>query len=411
MIEEFLIRNGLHESCYDFEEHVKDFIKEMELGLFGEGSSLRMLPSYLGVTPKTAPEGDVIAIDAGGTNLRIALVNFSDGAAPVVRRVEKHFIPGSKTEINKDGFFNSIADYIGDRTEESDKIGFCFSFPCEILPDREGRIIHFDKEVKVTDSEGAMIRSELNAAFSRMGKAYTDVTVLNDTAAALIGAVFSHGIKDMGGYIGFIYGTGINICYYEAEKHMLINTEAGGYGGFKKSVCDEEIDDESEDPGSQRFEKMASGAYFSKVVLKAVKLAVGQGLFSKKAGELLSSLSVINAPDIDIFLKEKGAPGTELGKLCDTEEDKAALLGILDGLYERAAKLTAIAMTAVLIRSGATAAHPAFIVAEGSTFRKGYRLQERFENRIAAYAKEGKVYELMLADDHAVLGAAASVFL
>jgi len=411
MVKEFLIKNGLHESCYDFDEHMKNFISEMEKGLYGEGSSLRMLPSYLGVIPEKAPSGDVIAIDAGGTNLRIALVNFPAGGTPVVNRLEKHRIPGSQSEISKNDFFKSIADYIGDRTEISDKVGFCFSFPCTILPDREGKIIHFDKEVRVTDSEGAMIRAELNAAFAGSGKPPVNVTVLNDTAAALIGSVFSRGIKDMGGYIGLIYGTGINICYYDSEKHMLINTEAGGYNGFEKSVCDAEIDAESEAPGAQCYEKMASGAYFSKVVLKAAKLAAAQGLFSEKTGGLINELTFINAPDIDAFLKENGSRDTELGKLCDNESDKEVLFGILDGLYDRAAKLTAIAMTAVLIRSGATADHPAFLVAEGSTFRKGFRLQERFENWIAHYSKEGKVYELMLADDHTVIGAAASVFL
>jgi hypothetical protein len=50
-------------------------------------------------------------------------------------------------------------------------------------------------------------------------------------------------------------------------------------------------------------------------------------------------------------------------------------------------------------------------VAEGSTFLKGYRLRERFEYWIAKHATEGKVYDLMLADDHTVIGAAASVFL
>ena len=411
MIEEFLIKNGLHESCYDFGFHVKDFISEMERGLSGRDSSLRMLASYIGVTPKTAPNGYTIAIDAGGTNLRIALVYFSPGNEPEVRRVEKHLIPGSQEEISKDDFFTSIAEYIGDRTDSTDLVGFCFSFPCEILPDREGRIIHFDKEVRVKDSEGALIARELNAAFARAGKAPLTVTVLNDTAAALVGAVFKHRVTGMGGYIGLIYGTGLNICYFDSEKNMLINTETGGYGGFRKSICDIEIDEESENPGDQRFEKMVSGAYFSKVAQKAVRIAGEQRFLSADAGKAISALPGFDGAMIDQFMANKGGRATTLGQFCLNDDDASALYGIFDGLYERAAKLTAIAMTAVLNRSGASVTHPAFIVAEGSTFRKGFRFQERFESWIAAYAESGKVYELMLADDHAVIGAAASVFL
>ena len=411
MVEEFLIRNGLHESCYDFDFHVNDFMAEMEAGLSGKASSLRMLSSYIGVTPETPPNGDSIAIDAGGTNIRIARVHFSPDSATVVTQVEKHFLPGSKEEISKNGFFDKIVEYVGDRTDFSDKLGFCFSFPCEILPDREGKIIHFDKEVRVKDSQGALIGHELNAAFARVGKSEVKVTVLNDTAAALIGAVSSNGITDMGGYIGLIYGTGMNICYYENEKHMLINTEAGGYGGFKKSICDVEIDDESENPGDQRFEKMVSGAYFAKVALKVIKFAVTKGLFSEKAAEAINSLVQIDGMMIDSFMIDNCAGTTDLGKCCYNDEDVARLYEILDGLYERAAKLVAIAITAVLNRSGATEALPAYIVAEGSTFRKGFRFQKRFERYIAANSKNGKVYELMLADDHALIGAGTSVFL
>jgi len=409
--ESFLKSNGLHADCFDFEEQVRGFTEEMEAGLSGMESSLLMLPSYLSVEPGIPPEGEVIAIDAGGTNIRIALVHFEPGKVPAIDRLEKHRIPGSEGTISSDGFFARIAEYIGDRTEETNNVGFCFSFPCEIEKDRDGKIIYFDKEVKVDGSEGKHIGIELNAAFADVGKGPVKVTVLNDTAAALIGAVLANGVSGMGGYIGLIYGTGANICYYDPDKDMLINTEAGGYGGFRQSACDAEIDAESEDPGAQRFEKMVSGAYFSTVVLKAVKLAAAKGLFGAETAEAIGGLAELDAVKIDAFMREDGGRGTELGKLCYTEEDAFILYGIIDGLYDRAAKLVAIAITAVLRRSGATEGHKGYIVAEGSSFRYGYRFRERFESFIMAHVKGGKPYELVLADDHVLIGAGASVFL
>jgi len=409
--ESFLQEFGLHESCFDFDEHVKDFISEMEAGLLNRESSLLMLPSYLGVIPETPPDGEVIAIDAGGTNLRIALVRFEPYAAPVIERFEKYRLPGSDGAVSKDEFFTSIAEYIGDMTEESDNVGFCFSFPCEIGADRDGKIIWFDKEVKVNDSTGAHIGIELNAAFADMEMRQQKVTVLNDTVAALIGAVLAHGVSGMGGYIGLIYGTGVNICYYDPEKKMLINTETGGYGGFKQSVCDMEIDKESDAPGAQRFEKMVSGAYFSTVALKAIRLAAREGVFSPGTIESINALKRLDAIMIDAFMRASGGQDTELGLLCATKDDADILYEILDGLYERAAKLVAIVITAVLKRCGASAAKPGYIVAEGSSFSKGYKFRERFESYIPMYAGGEKSYELVLADDHALIGAAASVFL
>jgi len=409
--EYFLKEFGLHAECFDFEEHVRGFTEEMEAGLSKRKSSLRMLPSYLGVEPDTPPAGEVIAVDAGGTNLRVALVHFEPGAAPVVDRLEKHRIPGSDGAIPAGEFFTKIAGYIGDRTDLSGNIGFCFSFPCEIGADRDGKIILFDKEVKVDGSPGKHIGVELNAAFAKAGKGPFKVTVLNDTAAALIGAVLAHGVSGMGGYIGLIYGTGCNICYYDPEMEMLINTEAGGYGGFKQSVCDAEIDAESEDPGAQRFEKMVSGAYFSTVALKAAKLAAAEGVFSAGTAGAISLESGLDAVMIDAFMRGGGGRDTKVGALCAADEDAALLYDIFDGLYERAAKLVAIAITAVLRRSGASAGHKGYIVAEGSAFRYGYKFRERFERDIMAYCPGEKPYELVLADDHVVIGAAASVFL
>ena len=409
--EDFLREFGLHEDCFDFEEHVRSFTAEMEAGFSPGESSLRMLPSYLGVEPEAPPEGKVIAVDAGGTNLRIALVSFKPGSAPVIDRLEKHRLPGSEGAITKDEFFGRVAAYIGDRTDVSGEVGFCFSFPCDIGPDRDGTIILFDKEVKVIDSEGRHIGVELNAAFADAGKELLKVTVLNDTAAALIGAVLAHGVSGMGGYIGLIYGTGFNICYFDPDKGMLINTEAGGYDGFRQSVCDAEIDAESKDPGDQRLEKMVSGAYFSTVALKAAKLAAREGIFSARTAEAIGALTDLDAVMIDGFMREGGEGGTELGALCYGSGDAALLYDILDGLYERAAKLVAIAITAVLRRSGASAGHRGYIVAEGSAFRYGFRFRERFERHIMDHVQGGKPYDLVLADDHVLVGAAASVFL
>ena len=57
-------------------EEIRNYIAQMEAGL-AEGSSLRMIPTYLGVKEHPGDDREILVIDAGGTNLRIARVRLS----------------------------------------------------------------------------------------------------------------------------------------------------------------------------------------------------------------------------------------------------------------------------------------------------------------------------------------------
>ncbi|GHU66815.1 hexokinase [Clostridia bacterium] len=428
----FLLRHGLHESCFDFEAHVRRFTEEMDNGLAGDTSSLLMLPTYLDDRKGGGMKDEVIAIDAGGTNLRIGLVKFSPGEPPERIYYEKQPIPGAGTPVDKTVFFDRIAAALEPVAGRSGKIGFCFSFPTDILPSRDGRILIFDKEVKVTDGAGSLLGQELNDALARAGKPAASVTVLNDSTAAILGVLAFEQARirkqeqTYSGHIGLIYGTGVNICYSECidripklkkedipqgSRYMLINTEAGGYAGFERGPVDREMDETSEDPGGQLFEKMVSGAYFSVLVLRSLKLAANEGLFSEAAAARIAEHDRLDPADIDRFLKDPGGRST-LAALCLGENDSAQLFSLIDGLYDRAAKLVAIVVAAVMIRcGGGTADAPILLVVDGSTFHKGYRFRERFVGMIEKYTDSALHYELVGSEDHTLIGAAASVFM
>ena len=77
----FLTRHNMEPERIDLAETTAAFLGEMELGLRGRESSLKMLPTYLtadGVLPMDEPAA---VIDAGGTNFRTALVSFTEAAA------------------------------------------------------------------------------------------------------------------------------------------------------------------------------------------------------------------------------------------------------------------------------------------------------------------------------------------
>ena len=74
--EEFLADKGFTVAeKIDRQELISTFLSEMEKGLRGEPSSLRMIPAYVGVDGRI-PEGAKAAVlDAGGTNFRSAVVS------------------------------------------------------------------------------------------------------------------------------------------------------------------------------------------------------------------------------------------------------------------------------------------------------------------------------------------------
>ncbi len=122
-----------------------EFLRAMRDGLAGRSSSLLMIPTYLsGGT--AVPRGEsVIVMDAGGTNFRIAAVHFDDLGAPVVEGFQKFPMPGTQGALSCGAFFDALAGYILEYQDISDRVGFCFSFPTEILPNRDGRILAFSK--------------------------------------------------------------------------------------------------------------------------------------------------------------------------------------------------------------------------------------------------------------------------
>jgi len=424
--------HGMHADSYDFFPEVERFSREMDLGLSDGESSLLMAPAWLDAETAPPESGSAIAVDAGGTNLRVALARFCGKGLPVLEYSETFPTPGSQGEIDIEEFFGRIASWIEPVEKESDHVGICFSFPSEILPDRDSRIIFFDKELRVKNSANQRIAPGMNAAFRRLGLAEKQVTVLNDTTAALLGACVNSRPSTSKGSIGLIYGTGLNICYSERTdrikkigasllenrmEHMLINTETGGYAGFIQGTCDKILDAKSVFPGEQRFEKMASGAYFGTLVLECLKLAGREGLFTTNAAALVNDLTRLMPAEVSDFMKSQDNGSTDIPpgnplKAAFTEADDCKIAyAIIDILYDRVAKLLSIALTAIMLKSGGgTQEAPVFLAIEGSSYRKAHRFPERLERMLKANAGNLTCYQVADAHGLVLAGAAASVY-
>ena len=113
----------------------------MERGLAGEKSSLAMLPTYIETERKIPLNKPVIVMDAGGTNFRVATISFDKDGNCNIENFNVFPMPGVKQQVSKDAFFNTMEGYLAEVITQSENIGFCFSYPIEMFPDKDGRVL------------------------------------------------------------------------------------------------------------------------------------------------------------------------------------------------------------------------------------------------------------------------------
>jgi len=218
---QFLEKEELLPESVPFDSSVEGFMEEMEKGLKGNPSSLAMIPAWVSAEKSIVPEERVIVLDAGGTNFRAATYSFDSAGNPRVEHFSKSEMPGTSGPISRDRFFRDIAEKMELSVRDSEKIGFCFSYPTEIHPDGDGRLVHFTKEVKAPEVEGQLIVANLNAVLKSRGFPTPRKTVLlNDTVATLLAGKVASSLHGFDGYIGFILGTGTNCAYVENNEKI-----------------------------------------------------------------------------------------------------------------------------------------------------------------------------------------------
>ena len=110
--EEFLKANGfVSASEIDSQSLIGAFISEMEKGLAGEESSLRMIPAYVGVNGRIPQGAKAAVLDAGGTNFRTALLRFEDEGYSL-EGLKKQPMPGIAQPCTWDEFVSFVADNV-----------------------------------------------------------------------------------------------------------------------------------------------------------------------------------------------------------------------------------------------------------------------------------------------------------
>ena len=409
VIQAFLGRQGMRADDIDMEAGIRRFKEEMHHGLNGTGSSLAMIPTYLSPVESIAPNEPVIAIDAGGTNLRVALVRFDSQGNPKIDGYQGTAMPGTGSRVDRDTFFGQIVELLEPIAHRSCRIGFCFSYPTEILPSRDGRLIRFCKEVQADGIEGTLVGEGLLDAMRARGLWNGHrVALLNDTVATLLGGRAGTSGRRFDDGIGFILGTGTNTCYAERSalieklegapdcgERMLVNVESGAYAGFAQGGLDRLFDAGTVNPGQYVFEKMISGGYQGGLFLTILKAACREDLFPEPAAHALLSLDALVSADIDAFLARPFGDNP-LARSCGAETDTGAatarrrIFHLADDLFERAARLVTVNLGAVVAMTGrgTNPCLPVLVSAEGSTFHKSMLFRPALDFHVRTLLRE-----------------------
>jgi hexokinase len=420
-IETWLKDQMVSAAAYDAEELLAHFFDEMDKGLNGESSSLAMIPAYVG-TEGTVPSGKSVAvIDAGGTNLRICTVSFDENGKTELSNFSKQPMPGRFSEITAAEFYNVLVEALEPIQDQFENIGFCFSYPATIMPDYDGRLLHWTKEIKIPELVGKHIGAGLIEALEARGISGKNVVLLNDTVACLLAGLAQGHAFNASSYIGFILGTGTNTAYVENNDKIgkldgyldkgsqVINVESGGFGGFKRGPLDLKLDEESEHPGGHVFEKTISGAYMGTITLELLRALADQGVFSDKGSASLEVMKDLYIIEIDNLAAENGRDTGVLGTDAFTDEDRAVMRTVFMGLVDRAALLTAVNILAAVVKCGAGTdpERPVCVNIDGSTYYYTYQMQEKVQGYLQPMlAERGLHIRCIQVDDAPVVGAA-----
>ncbi|MBN1299024.1 MAG: hexokinase [Actinobacteria bacterium] len=415
--------------------YIDFFLNEMASGLAGKApSSLKMLPTFIHYSGSIDTKKQVIVLDAGGTNLRSAVVSFNKDFKPCIRNLSAADMPGAKEEVSKEEFFDVIAENISSILHFSNSIGFVFSYPIEIFPDKDGKLIRFTKEIKAAQVEGEFIGRNLISAIERKNhKSGHKIVLLNDTVATLLSGIAAYQQRLYDSYAGLVLGTGMNVCYMEknsnilkiksyekdhADKLQLINVEAGNFSKGPAGEVDKIFDKKTLNPGTGTFEKMFSGAYMGSLATELLKTAAKQKLFSRAACRLIKDMKTLFSKDIDIYLNYPPLQGSMAAYIKKIDEnDRIKIYFLFDNLIERAAILTSIVLSALIIKTGKgyNPCSPVCIVAEGSSFYKMNNFKSRVEHylrlaigkdRIKVKGMPERFYEINRVENAVILGAA-----
>ncbi|CAB4063163.1 HK [Lepeophtheirus salmonis] len=214
-----LIVNNDH--IHVVERRMRKAINEGLSKKYHETSSVKCFPTYVRLLPTGKETGRFLALDLGGTNFRVLVVDIGENQQFEMDS-QVFPIPNSIMIGTGEGLFDHIADcckkFVYDRKLEDQVLpmGFTFSFATQQEGLAKGRLFKWSKGFKCSDVEDEDVVQLLKTALDKKKLKIDVCAILNDTTGCLMSCAW----KESNCRIGLIIGTGTNACYLEDLENV-----------------------------------------------------------------------------------------------------------------------------------------------------------------------------------------------
>jgi len=387
-------------------------------------SPIKMLVTYVRSTPNGTEEGDFYALDLGGTNFRVLLVEIHD--KKIAMSHEQYAMDDSLMKGTGSKLFGYIAECLANfanhhKVDTLCSVGFTFSFPIDQKSLTSGNLIKWTKGYSADGVEGKDIVKLLHDEVDKRDDLKVNkIALVNDTTGTMVACAFD----DPDVAIGLILGTGTNACYMEKTsnipkwdgdegppKQVIINTEWGAFGergeiDFVKTEYDIRVDQESLYPGEQVYEKMISGMYLGEVARQVlVELVNEKVLFNGVVTPMLQKIGSFETR----FLSDIASDDAK--KILDVLEhlgykpslnELQIVKDVCDMVSMRSARLAAAGLATIIKRLGR---NKLTVAVDGTLFKKHPKFKGYMEETLVELVPECTV-KLMLSEDGSGKGAA-----
>lgn len=360
---------------------------------------MNQIPSYVTAVPDGTETGLYLAVDLGGTNLRICSVNLHGDSTFSITQ-SKVAIPVS---IITARYFSELFAYIAEQiniflqhhhenllqkyqdSKDSSTghipkrllLGLTFSFTFEQHALNRGTLLRWTKGFNIPDAVGQDISAVFQTEIDKLNLPVLVVALVNDTVGALLARSYTSPGRTKT-LLGAIFGTGTNGAYVEkmhnitkltrsgkfAEGEMVINTEWGAFDDellvLPTTPYDLAVDAESVHPGIQMYEKRISGMYLGEILRHTIL-----ALVSTTTSIDIPSDSKLNqqfAIDSSFLSMAAADDSTDLSMLrkqlnvsfnINASRELAEAVKILAvAIGDRAARLAGVAIAAIVLKSG-----------------------------------------------------------
>ncbi|MBT9587419.1 hypothetical protein IV102_29020 [bacterium] len=360
----------------------RELVARLREGLLQDGQQVACLPAYL-EPPRPGLQGQALVVDAGGTNVRAALVELGEQARVGQGPLSGVLPDGRHAPVDAGQFFGFQANLLRQLNVSLElPLGYCFSYPARVEPGGDARLLHWTKGIHVSGVVGQLVGQALRAAMGSPGKA----KVVNDTVACLLGGAFWAG-SDYPNYIGLIVGTGTNMATFLPaasvpklaagwQGPLAVNLESGNFHPPHLHEADDQIDQASDNPGQQRYEKAVSGFYLPQLLQR-----------------LCPHLNLPTEATSEVVVERADRPGDEATSL------------VARWILRRSADMVAAGLAAVtdILPTGAVA-----VQAEGGLFWKATGYAARVEETLSRLIRPGRNFAILHGNEVNLIGAAVA---